>query len=353
MKKNSIISLISKIFIISILILCGSPLWSQTLGDVNNNSNVDIIDALLVAQYYVGLAPEPFNMEAADVNCDNSINILDALLIAQFYVNSIDTFPCLEPTPGSTIEPTPNPGNPPFTDELLIRWGLGTPVSEYHENTRDYPWYMDQYNTGPHSSNNCGPTSVTMAIKWTDESFNKTPEDARETYRPEGGWWYTSDITNYLDLYNTDHVVMSVTNNSALFKDQLLAGNILILCLTMEEIRLNSVAPEHIHAFYSGVTGHFIVVKGFIVVNNTLYFEVYDPFSMNRYYPEPEETWLKGKDRYYLWEDLYNAVSTWWNYAIVVQETQNLTGFESDKGFSTAPIYVDPATIPHMGGGGY
>ena len=55
-------------------------------GDANFNGNVDIIDALAVAQYYVGLNPSGFHPEFADPNCDDVIDILDALLIAQYYV---------------------------------------------------------------------------------------------------------------------------------------------------------------------------------------------------------------------------------------------------------------------------
>jgi len=63
-----------------------------TLGDVNDDGSIAIIDALLVAQYYVGLNPSPFNIDAADTNCDGSVNIVDALLIAQYYVGLIANF---------------------------------------------------------------------------------------------------------------------------------------------------------------------------------------------------------------------------------------------------------------------
>jgi len=62
------------------------------LGDVNHDNNVDIVDALLVAQYVVGL-PSPIYQEQADVNLDGVINIVDALLIAQYYVGVIPTLP--------------------------------------------------------------------------------------------------------------------------------------------------------------------------------------------------------------------------------------------------------------------
>jgi pectate lyase len=63
-------------------------------GDANQDDVVDIVDALVVAQVYVGLVVEPFDAVAADVNCNNEVDIIDALLIAQYYVNIIDQFPC-------------------------------------------------------------------------------------------------------------------------------------------------------------------------------------------------------------------------------------------------------------------
>ena len=64
----------------------------QNLGDVNNDNNVDIVDALLTAQFYVGLNPQNFDQSNANVNCDGSIDIVDALLIAQYYVGLITQF---------------------------------------------------------------------------------------------------------------------------------------------------------------------------------------------------------------------------------------------------------------------
>ena len=68
------------------------PTASILLGDVNTNGAVDIVDALLVAQYYVGLNPANFNSAAADVNRSETIDIIDALLIAQYYVGIITSF---------------------------------------------------------------------------------------------------------------------------------------------------------------------------------------------------------------------------------------------------------------------
>jgi alpha-galactosidase len=63
-------------------------------GDVNGSGSIDIVDALLVAQAYVGLNPSNYNSACADVNCSGTVDIVDALLIAQLYVGLISTFPC-------------------------------------------------------------------------------------------------------------------------------------------------------------------------------------------------------------------------------------------------------------------
>jgi len=64
----------------------------QTIGDVNNDGNINIVDALMIAQYSVGLNPINFNPSRADTNCDGNINIVDALIIAQYTVGTISRF---------------------------------------------------------------------------------------------------------------------------------------------------------------------------------------------------------------------------------------------------------------------
>jgi len=72
-----------------------TPTVGPTLrGDVNGNGTIDIVDALLIAQHYVGLNPPGFLPVNADVNCSGGIDIVDALLVAQYYVGLISSFPC-------------------------------------------------------------------------------------------------------------------------------------------------------------------------------------------------------------------------------------------------------------------
>jgi len=61
-------------------------------GDANGSGSIDIVDALMVAQYFVGLIPTGFVAANADVNCDGVIDIVDALRIAQYYVGLLTAF---------------------------------------------------------------------------------------------------------------------------------------------------------------------------------------------------------------------------------------------------------------------
>ncbi len=64
------------------------------MGDTNGSGTIDIVDALLIAQEYVGLSPSNYDAACADVNCSGAADIVDALLIAQLYVGLISSFPC-------------------------------------------------------------------------------------------------------------------------------------------------------------------------------------------------------------------------------------------------------------------
>ena len=227
---------------------------------------------------------------------------------------------------------------------ILGNYGLGSNQSEYLTAAeKTYNWYMDQRYTGSHSGVNCGPTSVTMSIKWANGAFNKTPENAREKYRPGGGWWYTNDITNYLDFYNINNYTFRVDGDSRLIKQEIDDGKILIFCIDASKLNYNSNNNQHVDSFYKNVTGHFIVGKGYTVIDGVLYIEVYDPNSWGSKYSGSSQ--LKGKNRYLRWNnELSRAISTWWNYAIAVEP-------KSAKSFRTNPNIVDQDMIDPMPGG--
>lgn len=147
------------LYLLIFLVINSMSLFAQSgIGDVNYDSIVNIIDALVIAQYYVGLHPSPFNQESADVNCDGLINIIDALFVAQYYVGLIPEFPCGNPTPVPTPVATIS-GQVLFDDfayttskdnELsdfgwIARTGTGGPGSNNAVWSSDYITFEDDY----------------------------------------------------------------------------------------------------------------------------------------------------------------------------------------------------------------
>ena len=105
MKKSDVmIKIVCMVFVL--LVFCFAHVCAAECGDVNGDETTDIVDALLIAQYYVSLDPQPFDESAADVNGDNMIDIVDALLVAQYYVELIDTLDGCEPTAPPELTPS-------------------------------------------------------------------------------------------------------------------------------------------------------------------------------------------------------------------------------------------------------
>jgi hypothetical protein len=196
-------------------------------------------------------------------------------------------------------------------------FGLGKEETSAHHNERAYDWYMTQYNTGPYSSDNCGPTLSVMATKWVNRNFSQSVEQARALYRPSGGWWTTNDIIAYLNRNNVTNKIIELPDINVIQK-HIENGNLVILCIDHFYIRKESNSSWHTDKYYDsqGVgSGHFLLVKGYRNVDGQLFYETYDPWGNGLKY---NNGIYKGRDRYYRSEDLELATANWWKYAIVV-----------------------------------
>jgi alpha-tubulin suppressor-like RCC1 family protein len=107
MKKQYVIQLLMFLLLCLFFLIPGN-LFART-GDADSNGRIDIVDALIIAQYYVGMEPAGFNPTEADVNQDSNIDIVDALLVAQFYVGLIPELP---------LSPTPTPADTPIPTDI-------------------------------------------------------------------------------------------------------------------------------------------------------------------------------------------------------------------------------------------
>jgi len=140
MKKNNITTKITCMVFV-LLVFCFIHVFAEPCGDVNSSAGIDIIDALLISQYYVNLNPSNFDQGAADVNGDSNINILDALLVAQYYVGLIDTLSC------QTTQPTTEPGDLSSLPDLSMNPTVSQLKAWVSEVYDLFPQFKNMYET--------------------------------------------------------------------------------------------------------------------------------------------------------------------------------------------------------------
>ncbi|NLY72707.1 MAG: hypothetical protein GX079_03345 [Tissierellia bacterium] len=205
----------------------------------------------------------------------------------------------------------------------LEDWFDGQELQKYKGSNRDYDWYIDQQNTGEYASNNCGPSSAVMVMKWLDEDYSESAEEARQEHLINGGWWYTSIISKYFEdrgvkpnylLLQSNDVDKSIEDLKKVIDEDAIA----LICINMDDISMEIGSVKHTDRFYSYGDGHFLVIKGYVEIDNKSYFEVYDPNSWGRTYKEGE---LMGKDRYYRAEEIVNSALGWYEFALVIRDS--------------------------------
>lgn len=226
----------------------------------------------------------------------------------------------------------------------LQNWGMGTSQSAYVGNDQPYDWYIDQGFTGPASSVNCGPSSATMACKWYNQNTSASAEGARAMFPEGNGWWYTYDVDNYLSSNSVPHAYYAVSGIASV-TNLLAQGDTLIFCLNMSYIPATMNNSYRVQAFYSGVTGHFIVAKGYRVTDSATWIECYDPFdysSTGGWGVAYSDGTPMGRDRHYAWANLQNAIANWWPYCIAVSPSQSQTRSARATDAMTKPVTSPP-----------
>ncbi|MBN1696168.1 MAG: hypothetical protein JW881_01530 [Spirochaetales bacterium] len=173
-----------------LLVCCMGHVVAQSCGDVNSSGSIDIVDALMIAQHYVGLNPSNFNSAYADANGNGSIDIVDALVVAQYYVGLVTSITgCNQTTnpPTTTNPPATNPPatNPPTTTSApgsldcstAIFWTAtaayeneGTRVF-YNGNLYENNWYSTNENPEQHS----GANQVWTLVGACDPALTPSP----------------------------------------------------------------------------------------------------------------------------------------------------------------------------------
>lgn len=199
------------------------------------------------------------------------------------------------------------------------KYGMGNCLTAEVSNNGSDPsgFYMQQQHSGPNSADNCGPACSAMALRWAYPNSRITVEDARnETPLSEidgGVWWYPRDIYNFLNNHGVwayywnfwdtsfDYYIQTVC-------EKLDEGNIAISCLKMSNVSQQTAASKEYrtHKYYAGSNGHFLLIKGYRVVNGVTWFEVHDPWGLDMVYSDGSPV---GANRYYLAREVATSIN--------------------------------------------
>lgn len=92
-------------------------------GDVNNDGNVDIADAVCIVNHVVGIATPSFVAQAADANGDGSVDISDAVRIINLIVGKIQTLSRGNSSLSRTVDQEENATDAITVDDLSLYTG--------------------------------------------------------------------------------------------------------------------------------------------------------------------------------------------------------------------------------------
>ena len=206
-------------------------------------------------------------------------------------------------------------------NDYTASYGLGNFLTYSCSNNGRGDFYRQQQHTGEHSGENCGPACAVMAALFVDPSYAGTVEEARQE-RPTNGdggiLWYDNTISGYL----YDHGFSCFWRNFGEFDIrtpmeevllQLRWGAIAVCCLDIYQVREQVFqdrgyrADKYYHTANSG-SGHFIIVKGYRVVSDEVWFEVHDPWGLDMVYADGTPM---GANRFYRASEVLESTLAW------------------------------------------
>ena len=202
-------------------------------------------------------------------------------------------------------------------------YGLGNFLTYSCSNNGREDFYRQQQHSGEYSDVNCGPACGVMAALFVNPSFEGTIEEARRerpTNADGGTWWYDNTISAYLK----DHGIRSYwwdfgnwSNKDDILRQicmELDWGAIGICCLDISWITEQRFADKGYHTdkYYhtnGWDSGHFIILKGYRVVNDEIWFEVHDPWGLDMTYADSTPM---GANRFYRASEVIPS-NLYWN----------------------------------------
>lgn len=192
-----------------------------------------------------------------------------------------------------------------------IEESLVSPVGEQGfpykivSNSRDYNYYKTQLRTGNYSNINCMAASAATITTWLDQYSTWSVEKIRRSVRPQGGLIYTNEISDFFyenDIdYNT-HWFFTKDQKKEIqgLIDLLDKGSILMTCADTSAISPHKNDNILLGKGYSSSSKHSYIISGYVLFEDDLYFEVFDPADST-----PRKRYFKG-------EQVYNSIVKHW-----------------------------------------
>nr|MDE7074463.1 hypothetical protein [Odoribacter sp.] len=210
-------------------------------------------------------------------------------------------------------------------NDYTASYGLGNFLTYSCSNNGKGDFYRQQQHTGEYSDVNCGPACAVMAALFIDPSYSGTIEEARQERprNPKGGTsWYDNMISGYLydhgirtywwefvtDKWDVNHAIEQCCT-------ELDWGAIAICCLDIYKVKEQVFQDKgyHTNKYYhtnNQESGHFLIVKGYCIVNGEIWFEVHDPWGLDMSY---EDGSPMGANRYYRAIEVFTSALDWNN----------------------------------------
>jgi hypothetical protein len=132
------------------------------LGDADGDGKVNVLDAMLTAQYAVGHDVQ-INVAAAEVTGDGVINVLDAMTIAQFVVGIVDHFE---------------------KEDAYRTWASGTWTANVYTNNKEYVRVYTIDASARKDYSNFGLGSGYDLVQLEGKRYDTLTEEEKKEYIP-------------------------------------------------------------------------------------------------------------------------------------------------------------------------
>ena len=207
-------------------------------------------------------------------------------------------------------------------NDYTLEYGMGSLLTESRSNeaSRGTSVYLEQHTSNSYPDNSCGPACAAMACLWAynrvpasvmtvsfarnfDSSVNWTAETIQRfvsTYAAAGA---TAQFESLGFSYTDEALADKYT---AFLKQKIDEGKILITHTNTGNNTYNGNSSQHTGRYYPNAFSHFILCKGYRVVDGVTYIEAHDPWSEGYTYTDGS---YMGENRYYNAAELAKTIA--------------------------------------------